>query len=199
MRYAHSSGVSAWFVFGLLAITVVFYLLTRFIAQRQKRRDPDRGGSGYTPVDNAPTPSIPRGLPDIDPAALWLLGFSAPKAMAVGAEVFSWDPGTRFADRSFAKSLSRAERTQKTARTAQERIAAAVDAAWWVRCGVAAGGLTIAQAAERTTIIAQQTRKDADNWLGFGDLLGEHRGLAAPRVLYRPGNLWASPKWPDFP
>ena len=203
MRYAHTD-VSVWFVVGLVAVTVLLALITRLISQRRDRKnaskprlqDPDRGGSGYTPVARVPTPEATPSQPDIDRHELWLLGFSAPRAVHAGADPFEWDLGPAFADASWRTSADRAERTLRFATSAAERAAAAVDAAWWIRVGLAGGQISIDEARERTRAIADAVRADAGDWIRFGELLGEREGLTPPWQLYRPGASWATPGWP---
>ena len=201
MRYGHTD-VNVWFVVALVAAAVLLYLVTRLTQRARKngaasgRRDPDRGGSGYTPVANVPTPVVMPDMPRLDPVELWLLGFSAPRSVSAGADPFTWDPGSDFASPEWRTGLERAERGWRFAASAGERAAAVVSAAWWIRVGVAGGDLTVDEARERTRAIADAVRADASDWFTFGDLLGEREGLAPPSTLYRPGFPWSSPTWP---
>ncbi|WP_105566764.1 hypothetical protein [Microbacterium halophytorum] len=189
----------------LVALGVlVLCLLILWWDRRRKRRDPDRGGRGYAPVN----PYIPPE-PPAEPSALgaeerWLLGFAAPRAAyEEGIDPTRWDlgphaheaPGPRGAA-AWQSARSARESDFATAPTPQARALAAVELAWCIREGVASGRITEAMARNDTRMIAEQMRSDAGDWLAFGDLLGERQGMARPGELYRPGAPWADPEWP---
>jgi len=194
MRYVNDE-LNPWVIGGLLAFAALCSLIVWW-DKRRKLRDPDRGGSGYTPTATF-VPSAPEPDPHpLDPDERWLLGFAAPQAVIRGANPFEWNPGSDFADPEWPAELARAEGAQRLATTPQARAAAAVEAAWWIRVAVASGQLRAEEARERTRLVGDAARRDADDWFAFGDLLGEREGLTPPRDLYRPGYPWESAGWP---
>ncbi|GGF41898.1 hypothetical protein GCM10010922_16710 [Microbacterium sorbitolivorans] len=195
MRYGIGGDPNPWVIGGLIVFVFVCYGLVGW-RNLKKRNDRDRGGSGYTPT-STPVPEAPEPDPNaVTGEELWLIGFAAPRAVARGANPFEWNPGLLFADPEWPTELARAERAQRVAATPEERVAAAVDAAWWIRVAVASGQLRVEEARERTRLVANAARRDAGDWFAFGDLLGEREGLTPPRDLYRPGYPWADPAWP---
>ncbi|GGD27643.1 hypothetical protein GCM10010915_04620 [Microbacterium faecale] len=198
-------------VLGILAVC----LLVLWWYRRKKRNDPDRGGPGYvataTFVPTAPAPD-PNPLSDDE---RWLLGFAAPRVVFEGLDAKRWDLGggaaastsageeawERLADeltRTTSWDLSRVRLAANLegATSAQDRAFAAVELAWWIRAGVATGHLTESSARDETHGLAESLRHDADDWLAFGDLLGDHENMARAHTLYRPGAPWSDPQWP---
>jgi hypothetical protein len=180
---------------GLIAFAALCYAIVWW-DKRRRLRDPDRGGSGYTPTATIVPEEADRDASATSDDERWLTGFAAPHAVVRGATPFEWNPGSDFADPGWPAELARAERAQRLATTPQSRIAAAVDAAWWIRVAVASGQLGVDGARERTRLIGDAARKDAEDWFAFGDLLGEREGLTPPRDLYRPGYPWENVTWP---
>lgn len=198
-------------VLGILAVCLIILWWYR----RRRRNDPDRGGPGYvataTYVPSAPDPD-PNPLSDDE---RWLLGFAAPRVVFEGLDAKRWDLGfvgaasasagedarERLADElagtaSWAHDRVRVTADLEGATSARERAFIAVGLAWWIRVGVATGDLTESSARDETRALGESLRNDVDDWLAFGDLLGERPGMMSPHALYLPGAAWANPQWP---
>ena len=208
-----------WVVGVLFFSAVIIVAIVRWI----RRRDPDRGGNGYTPVSPAvvaPPYVPPAETLDADDA--WLLGFSAPQAMAwPGVDVRAWDLGLSAPQLGEPGALTpaaltplvTAQRWPTLAREARDAVARAyslperawaiTEFAWLQRLAVAAGVQSADAAREATREIASRLDPDVRDWLSFGDLI--EQALAArstalivfPRELYKPGAPWAKVSWPN--
>lgn len=204
-------------VVGVLFFSAVIIVA---IVRRIGRRDPDRGGNGYTPV--SPAVVAPPYVPPaetLDADDEWLLGFSAPQALAApGVDARAWDLGVAAAQAAQTggpvfTSLVTPQRwpaLEREARSAvtrtystPERAWAITEFAWLQRLAVAAGVQSADAAREATREIASRLDPDVRDWLSFGDLI--EQALAArstalivfPRELYKPGAPWAKVSWPN--
>ena len=188
-------------VLGILALCLTILWWDR----RRKRNDPDRGGPGYTATAVRATPLPDPGPNPVSADERWLLGFAAPRIVPEeGLDPERWDLGSHIHERPVSTSeaiewramLTRLEQEFARAATPADRALAAVELAWWIRRGVASRQIAEAAARDATRVLAESMRSDADDWLGFGDLLGERPGMTRPRDLYKPGAPWADAHWP---
>lgn len=204
----------ATFVIIIALLTLMLAVL--YFAYRRRRRNPDRGGSGYTPAVFSVAPDSPaapeNGRDDVDS---WLLGFAAPFVVRAGLDPWAWDLGRWSADAEIRARVAQAvsavgvvddvvwrrgeQRAQdgvKRAVTASAIAWAIADLAWWYRLGVAAEHIDVELAHARTQSVAQHISGHAADWFTFGDLLERSEPDFSVRELYALGQPWAEPAWP---
>lgn len=210
--------VDWWVILLLAAFAVLAWLVVRW-GRRREARDPDRGGSGYTPVAAPPTPAPPY-VPEreVDAEDAWLLGFAAPHVVPTGLDPWAWDLGFADGDDGLRAALHARYGMKKVrweadtaavsseltrASTPPQRAWAVSLLAWQYRLGAADGHLSVTEARTRTLTAARRVGADARDWLEFGELFysevratHEYAEVADRAELFEPGGLWADPDWP---
>lgn len=223
---AGRSGGSLTMLLIVVGVLVVCLVIVQVDKQR-KRRDPDRGGLGYSPADLRPAPAaqIQRGRQDpaADPYDTWLLGLAAPFVELSGLVHQAWSLQPERPDEAWRRKIAEtldahrvasAQRWQEALEWAESQTStdglqewAVAQHAFLCRLGVAAGHLSPDEARRKVAAVAAPLLEQHRDWFGFADafldacaVLQEAdlpRMRAAVRVLYAPGGPWAQPAWPS--
>lgn len=87
LPFVTRDGQLNWWVVAGLAAFALYVRWHQRREERRRRRDPDRGGAGYTPADlrgHVPVPERP--APPADPEEAWLLALPAPFVEQAGLD-----------------------------------------------------------------------------------------------------------------